>query len=117
MCNDVRANDKLLLPNANWLVTKLETEFGGISRGSQRRDQAARSNALDPAVLNKMAELAAYNDLARGRKAAGPIRSFTGREVTWMRDTIPVVIRQVARHHGTGGPTIEVSMTELPPLS
>lgn len=81
--NDVRANDKLLLPNANWLVTKLETEFGGISRGSQRRDQAARSNALDPAVLNKMAELAAYNDPARGRKGgrADPIPYRPGSHV------------------------------------
>jgi hypothetical protein len=114
--NDVRSDDKLLLPNANWLITRLEDEFGGTKKGSQRRDQAARSNALDPAVLNKVAELAAYNDPERGRKASGPRRSLTDSQVAWLRAAIPILIRQVARYHGTGGLAVEMSMSDLPPL-
>jgi hypothetical protein len=98
---------------ANWVVTRIETAFGGTAKGSGVRTVVGQALAVDPRILNELARLASQNDPSIGRKAKGPEAPLTNAEKEWMRAAIIHIARQIGRSNA-GARLTPKTMADLP---
>lgn len=111
-----RSDDRMLVMNANWMVTLIEDEYGHSRGGSETRKTAARELNVDPSILGNVGRLAVRNDPALGRKAKGDVEPLTAPELAWLRDAMAALVRQVARHNSGAHLTNPLSMSDLVPF-
>lgn len=103
-------NRERLLVSVNWILSHLETYFGG------RREAANGLNAAFR-VLRTIGELAAINDPNEGRKRSqGDLRRLTDAERNWLTSTIPRLIYRFAEVESGYESLSPITMQDLPPL-
>lgn len=98
---------------ANFVLTQLEAEFGGAT---DRRSNAAKALAVEPAVLRKLGQIAARPDPDIGRKGAKNPAPIAAPERAWMEAAVVRLIRRVGEH-AAGGRLAPITMADLPPLA
>ena len=98
---------------ANWVVTRIETSFGGAAKGSNVRTAVGHALAIDPEIVRELARLAAQNAPVVGRKAKGPEVPLTNAEKAWMRSAVILIARQIGAVNAGTTPTRK-TMADLP---
>src|SRR5205807_143645 len=73
-----------LLAASYWILTKIESEFGG-------RKPAAQKLQIEWPVLHTLGRLSAQNDPIEGRKAKDEIKPLTEGEKMWVRAVVPLL--------------------------
>jgi hypothetical protein len=113
--DDLDQRRTTLTDAANWVLTKVEDEFGrGAAKGG-RRKQAARNLVIGETILSNLGRLAEQNDPKIGRKANRPVKPFTDNERVWMRAAIVLVARRIGERNA-GGPLGRLTMSDLPAI-
>lgn len=110
---DLQEGRAQLTDVANWVVTRIETAFGGTSKGSGVRIAVGRVLAVDHRIINEVARLASQNDPTIGRKAKGPEVPLTNGEKEWMRAAVILIARQIGAVNA-GATLSPKTMADLP---
>lgn len=113
---DGRSDARLLVMNANWMVTNIETEYGQAAGGSKTRQVAAAALNADVAILDKMGELAARNDPDLGRKAKGAVKPLSASEIAWLEAAMEALTRQIGRYNAGAHAAYRLAISDLPAL-
>lgn len=103
-------NRERLLVSAYWILSHLETHFGG-------RDAAAGGLSVALPVLSKVGQLTARNDPNEGRKRSQEeLERLDDAERNWLTSTMPRLIYRFAEVESGYESLSPITMQDLPPL-
>lgn len=109
--NQTRQNREPVLSAANYILTKIEEEFGGGNR-----DAASRALHLDKRILRTVGDLAANRgDALTARKFSKRLTPLSPAEQAWLSTALPAIVARIADNRNPS--TLpELSMGALPKL-